>query len=98
MSRTNATLRSSGSIDDPSVRENVSPPIGIRDCIALDQIHLPAEHLLKLVLHVQNIEQTPRRLGIERHENVHVAVFPELLRAHHRPKERELDDPPFSSE
>ena len=63
----------------------------------LDQVHLAPEEPPQVFLHRHQVEQAPRCARREGHENVEVAVRPEIV-AQHRPEEGELRDLPAPAE
>ena len=68
-----------------------------REIARLDEVHLPAQHLLELLAHGDDVPEAPRRLPVEGHQHVHIALGREVL-PQDRAKQRELLNPPLAAE
>src|SRR5260221_1926336 len=104
-SRANSTMSASlptslcsGCIDDLAVGQDVVADIGVLHGVAFDEIDLSPKELFQLVLHVDDLEETPGRLLLEGHQHVHITIRAELQRLHDRAEQRQLDDPPLARE
>src|SRR5258706_15293587 len=67
------------------------------DRTARQQIDFPSEDVDEFVFHMHHIEQGPARIGRECNENIHVAVWCEIV-AHHAAEKRELRHLPLAAE
>src|SRR5436309_5005833 len=61
------------------------------------QIDRPAEERLKVIPHICDIEQRPPRVGCERHEDIHIALRPEMI-AHDAAEKGEFRNLPPAAE
>src|SRR5256885_6772327 len=68
------------------------------DSASRQQIDVAAENLAEILPHVHHVEQRPRRRRIERHQHIHIAVRPKLLRPRDAPEQRELRHLPLPAE
>ena len=98
MSRTYASSRD---IERPLVFEYVAFPDVVRTALDrdfLDEVDVSPNDRLQLVLHLDQVEQSPGRLFVECREEIDIAVIAELAGPQHRPEETELGNPPFAAE
>jgi hypothetical protein len=63
------------------------------DASAAYQINFTTDDVSKLVLHVHHVEEGGMGFRIEGYQDIHIAVWPEIL-AKDRPKERKFRYPP----
>src|SRR4051794_14731636 len=98
MSSRNASSRD---IVRPLVFEYVAPADVIRTSLNgdfLDEIHVPSDNSLQLILHLDQVEQSPARRTLERHQDIDVAVIAKLAGRQNGSKEAQLRNPPFAAE
>src|SRR3954447_3069423 len=60
------------------------------------KVDRPAKNLREFILHVDETEECPRRIVFERHENIDIAFWSEVV-ANDAAEERELRDLPFAA-
>src|SRR3954468_13718808 len=77
--------------------EDLAAAEGVPGGVFLDEIHLPAQHLLELLAHGDDVPEAPRRLPVEGHQHVHIAFRREVL-PQDRAEYRELLNPPLAAE
>jgi hypothetical protein len=91
---------SSRDIERPLILKDVESADVVRTALdrnLFDEIHIPADDGLELVLHFDKFEQSPSRRVIEGHKDVDIAVRSELTRTQDRAEQTELRDPSFSA-
>lgn len=47
--------------------------------LASYDVYIPSEYLLEFILHTHQVEQAMLGFGKERHENIHIAVWPKIF-------------------
>ena len=83
--------------DDLAGVEDGAAAEGVAEALLLDEVHVPAEEGDQFVAHLDQMEEVPRVIGLEAHEDIHVAVGPEVV-AEDRAEQGELADPPLAAE
>jgi hypothetical protein len=92
MSHRYAGSRSSSGKDDLSVAQDRVTPKRVAQARLLDEMDLTPEDLPEVLLHGHQVEQAPRRVSGEGHQDIEVAVGPEVV-AQHRSEQGQLRDP-----
>jgi hypothetical protein len=60
------------------VQDGMSPERVAQACL-LDQMDFPPEDLPQLLAHGYQVEQAPRRVRVEGHQDIHITVGPEVV-------------------
>src|SRR4030095_16861095 len=82
MSQRWAASLSSGGIHHLMGPQDLAPAERVANGVSLHEIDLAAQNSFQFLLHFDEVPGAPGRLGIERHQHVHVARRREILAKH----------------